>query len=202
MRKAGSPPHTWRKHYFKNGSQFAYRITSTYVEKTTSFVIAFGLLGDHLHIRGENTTELSLILRKMGSPPHTWRKRPLRYLSSSDQGITSTYVEKTLTNLVALILSGDHLHIRGENLLKLKSQRLRPGSPPHTWRKLQTVVPWNLKFRITSTYVEKTSLNHPIFLRGPGSPPHTWRKRIFGKSYFQSLGITSTYVEKTRKLVR
>ena len=147
----------------------------------------------------------------------------MRYLSSSDQGITSTYVEKTLTNLVALILSGDHLHIRGENLLKLKSQRLRPGSPPHTWRKLQTVVPWNLKFRITSTYVEKTSLNHPIFLRGPGSPPHTWRKPFcsFSDYTFASgspphtwrkqktyeadctaIRITSTYVEKTRKLVR
>ena len=54
MIKQGSPPHTWRKPELVSVSQVAFRITSTYVEKTLGAMLLNMLLEDHLHIRGEN----------------------------------------------------------------------------------------------------------------------------------------------------
>ena len=54
MIKAGSPPHTWRKHPAIIFEIYAIRITSTYVEKTTVQISKEINPQDHLHIRGEN----------------------------------------------------------------------------------------------------------------------------------------------------
>ena len=92
------------------------------------------------------------------------------------------------------------------------------GSPPHTWRILNTIDIVSLHLRITSTYVENTcknQINRSIFqdhlhIRGEylaliyddlvseGSPPHTWRIPTWDGPGTVKLGITSTYVENTR----
>ena len=91
------------------------------------------------------------------------------------------------------------------------------GSPPHTWRIPLAGSLWPVADRITSTYVENTSIpripwsaneDHlhirgeysdiPIITKGNiGSPPHTWRihKHIVKASVLNR--ITSTYVENT-----
>ena len=52
----------------------------------------------------------------------------------------------------------DHLHIRGEYKSPISNSQLRTGSPPHTWRILPVVGVILLIFRITSTYVENTTV--------------------------------------------
>ena len=96
------------------------------------------------------------------------------------------------------------------------------GSPPHTWRTQSFCHFAEIGDRITSTYVENTSLC-PIFLShfldhlhirgehkafailqksGIGSPPHTWRTLKLVLLKKSKLRITSTYVENTKSLVR
>ena len=69
----GSPPHTWRTPVLERASFAFLRITSTYVENTSTAKETSGLEQDHLHIRGEHHQMLNLLLNAVGSPPHTWR---------------------------------------------------------------------------------------------------------------------------------
>ena len=71
--------------------------------------------------------------------------------------ITSTYVEKTASRAPQSAVAEDHLHIRGENSWKHIWSSASSGSPPHTWRKRWIGACALGGFRITSTYVEKTS---------------------------------------------
>ena len=146
------------------------------MEKTLFGVLSKLYVQDHLHIRGENIRTSVCYLRRLGSPPHTWRKLPACACRRLYLRITSTYVEKTDSQLPLMRLNEDHLHIRGENLTEKEHYLLLP--------------------RITSTYVEKTKLQNfailliqdHLHIRGEnsfcvililailGSPPHTWRK--------------------------
>ena len=92
---AGSPPHTWRKHFDNKNQAQDIGITSTYVEKTAGRCKRSRAKEDHLHIRGENHTLQSHQHQRLGSPPHTWRKRLHSTYLLSQTRITSTYVEKT-----------------------------------------------------------------------------------------------------------
>ena len=132
------------------------RITSTYVEKTCSICCSSASCEDHLHIRGENLSFLVLTLCPLGSPPHTWRKQDFQSWINLEDGITSTYVEKTHSKLALSSRLQDHLHIRGENELLVDYLIDYSGSPPHTWRKPKNYVVSGVFARITSTYVEKT----------------------------------------------
>ena len=181
MIKAGSPPHTWRKHPAIIFEIYAIRITSTYVEKTWFIYQPCDESKDHLHIRGENAGTLIIAVVGSGSPPHTWRKQPETSKLSPPCGITSTYVEKTVGMAQSRCNAQDHLHIRGENFVMNVYFIMPLGSPPHTWRKLGAYqsIDWN--DRITSTYVEKTicfiilttpSEDH-LHIRGENK---TWRK--------------------------
>ena len=128
----GSPPHTWRKLCKSFIACITARITSTYVEKTTACKLEHQVLQDHLHIRGENKFIITIVFsnkgspphtcRKqeficitLGSPPHTWRKLIQSSVFLQTCRITSTYVEKTQDRFSTLLVSQDHLHIRGEN---------------------------------------------------------------------------------------
>ena len=53
----------------------------------------------------------------------------------------------------------DHLHIRGEYVLKLVLVVMIQGSPPHTWRILLSSIVKVYVMRITSTYVENTFMD-------------------------------------------
>ena len=193
----GSPPHTWRKLYWKRWDNPNFRITSTYVEKTLRWPHIVCDDWDHLHIRGENLLAVFILSPKTGSPPHTWRKRQPSVAKWLCIRITSTYVEKTPNIQWRKILHRDHLHIRGENKHIHKITISAAGSPPHTWRKLAWQDLAAASNRITSTYVEKTQVKvflvlnfqDHLHIRGEnlqvfnfcriavGSPPHTWRKR-------------------------
>ncbi len=52
----------------------------------------------------------------------------------------------------------DHLHIRGEYRTSEVKSRVGLGSPPHTWRILDDLTNAVDVLRITSTYVENTTL--------------------------------------------
>ena len=115
-----------------------FRITSTYVEKTPLRFYLPGGLQDHLHIRGENL--------------------PRKAIDTIESRITSTYVEKTTKTMGESTTSLNHLHIRGENQSLRLNSNLMLGSPPHTWRKPVNELLDDDKYRITSTYVEKTAI--------------------------------------------
>ena len=132
-------------------------------------------------------------------------------------GITSTYVENTLTSLWTISKLQDHLHIRGEYCIPLTMPIFYIGSPPHTWRILLSWCVMQRLMRITSTYVENTiyidcatfSRQDHLHIRGEylnpktqsgislGSPPHTWRIPTYMWLACADLRITSTYVENT-----
>ena len=97
----GSPPHTWRKRSHKCRCMRWIRITSTYVEKTPLRYLSSSDRQDHLHIRGENIWRTYQLLKILGSPPHTWRKRHPCGLH--------------------LWRCGDHLHICGENFIEVRT---------------------------------------------------------------------------------
>ena len=69
---------------------------------------------DHLHIRGEYIYYMELVILNLGSPPHTWRIRFDFYGKSTENRITSTYVENTEQRQKRSWRVQDHLHIRGE----------------------------------------------------------------------------------------
>ena len=152
---------------------------------------------DHLHIRGEYELLSTPDEDPIGSPPHTWRILAL--------------------NMYDRVNVEDHLHIRGEYGRNSFDSKHDLGSPPHTWRILESGRSSNLKFRITSTYVENTinalvtekiSWDH-LHIRGEyltsgyfmnllrGSPPHTWRILQLKPIELILVRITTTYVENT-----
>ena len=130
----GSPPHTWRTQEEQVVNDNWGRITSTYVENTRNSDLRKITLKDHLHIRGEHADIKPHKPDGWGSPPHTWRTPQLMQGAVDNGGITSTYVENTLSWSKLHHWSWDHLHIRGEHR-RYTSQAITPiGSPPHTWR--------------------------------------------------------------------
>ena len=131
---------------------------STCVENTAFPYFSFTAPKDHLHIRGEYPCFSAFIASSIGSPPHTWRiLKLLNQVKSKPNRITSTYVENTFLHKSQNMFLEDHLHIRGEYQMDSKVQKLRIGSPPHTWRILNYYYSVELQIRITSTYVENTS---------------------------------------------
>ena len=98
---------TWIKHK-RNG------ITSTYVENTPQLIGVKWKGEDHLHIRGEYQLLLLKMVLAIGSPPHTWRILASSAPLDSHDGITSTYVENTVKNVLGHKSLEDHLPIRGE----------------------------------------------------------------------------------------
>ena len=155
---SGSPPHTWRIHKMKLKRSHLNRITSTYVENTVHEAKPISDVEDHLHIRGEYTINNIYSTRVLGSPPHTWRIPEHLCCDKATRRITSTYVENTKTSNSIRPRSWDHLHIRGEYARSYQQDWFCWGSPPHTWRILTVKHEINIRLRITSTYVENTSI--------------------------------------------
>ncbi len=117
--KRGSPPLTWRTRSELGSSIPVPGITSTYVENTALLEFADGFIQDHLHLRGEHSVLVSLIVSELGSPPLTWRTLCIEDFRMEKLRITSTYVENTLNRVAVLLLSRDHLHLRGEHFMSL-----------------------------------------------------------------------------------
>ena len=110
---------------------------------------------------------------------------------------TSTYVENTSRWYPSKCWSVDHLHIRGEYTIPTSSAVNKVGSPPHTWRIREIIKLPHTEERITSTYVENTTLiekehflmRDHLHIRGEYS--------LWGVLCLLSIRITSTYVENT-----
>ena len=94
----------------------------------------------------------------IGSPPHTWRIPSVPACCRPSLGITSTYVENTMSSVSQSSTIGDHLHIRGEYLYFKRRLIMNEGSPPHTWRIRIFLCSFIFAVRITSTYVENTNI--------------------------------------------
>ena len=158
LQSKGSPPLTWRTLDEARVPAAGRRITSTYVENTCIHKDAKLVFKDHLHLRGEHRNFGVLDFFHTGSPPLTWRTLNRIAKRLSRFRITSTYVENTCEMYFIIIVTRDHLHLRGEHILAQQAFQSKQGSPPLTWR---THYDWEeIKFpaRITSTYVENTLL--------------------------------------------
>ena len=131
-------------------------ITSTYVENTLVPLRFCTRNFNHLHIRGEYSSQSTKLEWSAGSPPHTWRIRSMVSPFYSMAGITSTYVENTTFRMLIPRVAKDHLHIRGEYAIQTLPQVGMLESPPHTWRIRRKKELGYRPARITSTYVENT----------------------------------------------
>ena len=152
---------------------------------------------DHLHIRGEYLQGSQAKQSDPGSPPHTWRILTISEDGSSATRITSTYVENTVCRTHHVNSERDHLHIRGEYLLILKAISAWEGSPPHTWRILFLWLHRIQNLRITSTYVENTSLIGISLLMEQDHLHIRGEYRVENYQPNWPYRITSTYVENT-----
>ena len=178
------------------------RITSTYVENTYRIRSYIDQHWDHLHIRGEYTLHKSSDPTSIGSPPHTWRIQEAQRQSDLQAGITSTHVENTLQLFQEHHRSWDHLHTRGEYSWKWFSRHYELGSPPHTWRILQTSWESWSPFGITSTHVENTNAI-PCFCSLVKDHLHTRGEyRASELEANTQTRITSTHVENTKQRTR
>ena len=96
------------------------------------------VIEDHLHLRGEHAGLIDMYNAKSGSPPLTWRTLSNFQGASLDVGITSTYVENTSNSVLPFCQFLDHLHLRGEHSSNNNWVDLSKGSPPLTWRTLNS----------------------------------------------------------------
>ena len=126
-------------------------------------------------------------------------------------------MEKTRRKGRAPGLPQKHLHGRGEDAKRQKAGVSGVETPPRTWRRHPFFFVPYVKFRNTSTDVEKTRRGHCAakqakkHLHGRGedlivvikicrsqeTPPRTWRRLLRRGSADVSCGNTSTDVEKT-----
>ena len=96
LETTGSPPHTWRILCQNKLLNWRCRITSTYVENTSTEQAGLYFTQDHLHIRGEYFDRKKRQECEEGSPPHTWRILKIMGGFFRLIRITSTYVENTV----------------------------------------------------------------------------------------------------------
>ena len=129
-----------------------------------------------------------------GSPPHTWGILVFVRVGPTPPRITPTYMGNTNPGIDSKNRLEDHPHIHGEYVSYRYHNRLRVGSPPHTWGIRKLGIPRLQMARITPTYMgntfpekctQKESKDHPHIHgeymwkhlydeTGRGSPPHTW----------------------------
>ena len=113
----GSPPHAWRIPKVLRYGRPSLGITSTCVENTEVSLVKANKLQDHLHMRGEYISLITLKKVNLGSPPHAWRILNVPTQGGYYKGITSTCVENTLPSDIPTYPGRDHLHMRGEYFL-------------------------------------------------------------------------------------
>ena len=70
-------------------------------------------------MRGEDFTIDYIKKMNMETPPHAWRRPALSFCFAISSGNTSTCVEKTLVLIKNNLTVQKHLHMRGEDNLKL-----------------------------------------------------------------------------------
>ena len=131
-----TPPRTWRRRL--------------------SVVAGLAGLQKHLHVRGEDTCVIGNLGSRVETPPRTWRRQVDCQHDVFSFRNTSTYVEKTRSNVRNRKKNWKHLHVRGEDLLRSRKRKLKTETPPRTWRRLILLLRSCSTFRNTSTYVEKT----------------------------------------------
>ena len=130
--RIGSPPHTRGKDPLHGKHVVRKGITPAYAGK--SAVSGFGedLTWDHPRIRGEKPYRRYVSPCRVGSPPHTRGKGPLRSLPCPSGGITPAYAGKSLPCVFPWAQKKDHPRIRGEKAIRTMNQDIAEGSPPHT----------------------------------------------------------------------
>ena len=151
-----TPPRTWRRLGHQERRHQHVGNTSTDVEKTAPARPRSPDARKHLHGRGEDLRCISLIWNEWETPPRTWRRQPLRKLTTRAIGNTSTDVEKTVPSSCADRPDWKHLHGRGEDVASAKAQRAGLETPPRTWRRLDDLDLTADEIGNTSTDVEKT----------------------------------------------
>ncbi len=113
----GSSPRAWRKFSKCAADSHAPRFISTCVEK----IFASGRPRQ----------------KPVGSSPRAWRKSTITPPDSIGSRFISTCVEKIGVLISAIQNIAVHLHVRGENLYRIRQRRLSGGSSPRAWRKLE-----------------------------------------------------------------
>src|SRR5690606_12378969 len=111
---------------------------------------------DHLHVRGEHVGGIGGRRTGLGPPPRAWRA-PHPPTSTGNAGrTTSTCVESTPPPQQQLSPATDHLHVRGEHVVRPVTLSRCVGPPPRAWRARAGGLRLGGAGRTTSTCVEST----------------------------------------------
>ena len=128
----GSPPHTRGKDQLLSSYVCTRGITPAYAGKRVCSRSTYDISKDHPRIRGEKNALICIIVKIIGSPPHTRGKVNDNQYIDSDEGITPAYAGKRLLVRVVYLNIRDHPRIRGEKRPKFMVKNGVQGSPPHT----------------------------------------------------------------------
>src|SRR5262249_11108430 len=148
------------------------------------------------------------------SPPRTWGRLHRGEHQQCRHRFTPTHVGKTYYVPTDATPIQVHPHARGEDPPACSHSRQSSGSPPRTWRRLDTLVRTVDNQRFTPTHVGKTRLSTPLdrqhtvhpHARGEdsrlhnrlrsmsGSPPRTWGRPQCSVSHLQDHRFTPTHV--------
>ncbi len=164
---------------------------------------------------------LVCICKSIETSPRAWRKPCGTRRDKGFQRNISTCVEKTLLFRGLTTPPEKHLHVRGENTVRLTASRSVVETSPRAWRKRLPVIKLNSFVRNISTCVEKTEtrynghrlLQKHLHVRGENfsmraisstfveTSPRAWRKLIRCSNLQELRRNISTCVEKTPQKV-
>ena len=152
----------------------------------------------HPHTHGEHAQQLSLVLEKDGSSPHTWGTRQCLVPRLHFAGFIPTHMGNTGFLIPSVPIRAVHPHTHGEHQTMLQQSPAASGSSPHTWGTQQCTGWHQARHRFIPTHMGNTPLEsfsacfkpvHPhthgeharrssCQAASCGSSPHTWGTHI------------------------
>ena len=132
-----TPPRAWGRPGKSISDVMRHRNTPTCVGKTLRARTRTACAGKHPHVRGEDSTDILVLIGGMETPPRAWG-RPRRHAFAGDQrGNTPTCVGKTTFQRPCVAGIQKHPHVRGEDYGLVRQNPCEPETPPRAWGRPQ-----------------------------------------------------------------
>ena len=113
---------------------------------------------DHPRIRGKDIVIYYLLIKVIGSPPHTRERLKATETAVASFRITPAYAGKTISDFLSFLHTWDHPRIRGKDKNRFRIFIIFLGSPPHTRERLCPDMESRKLQGITPAYAGKTTL--------------------------------------------
>ncbi len=130
---SGSPPHAWGIFPALPAQTASARFTPTCVGNIQTPLSSSPQVTVHPHMRGEYLQDQDGYIIIDGSPPHAWGILITTPKLYKCYRFTPTCVGNIFNFEEVQDVGAVHPHMRGEYAMKLKTELVAFGSPPHAW---------------------------------------------------------------------